>query len=93
MLVLSRKNNESIMIGGQIEVVVLGIENDTVKLGIRAPKEVDIYRKELYVAIQSSNREAAQASVSLNELTELLRSDRIVIDKNLGRKTDSNNES
>jgi carbon storage regulator len=92
MLVLSRKSNESIMIGGQIEVVVLGIENDTVKLGIRAPKEVDIYRKELYVSIQASNREAAQASISLSGLTELLRSDKIHIDQNLGKKTDSNNE-
>jgi carbon storage regulator len=92
MLVLSRKSNESIMIGGQIEVVVLGIENDTVKLGIRAPKDVDIYRMELYVSIQASNREAAQAPVSLSGLTELLRSDRVVIDKNLAKKEDPDNE-
>jgi carbon storage regulator len=81
MLVLSRKSNESIMIGGQIEVVVLGIENDTVKIGIRAPKDVDIYRKELYVAIQASNREAAIAPISLEGLNELLRADKRNNDK------------
>ncbi|WP_028559280.1 carbon storage regulator CsrA [Paenibacillus pinihumi] len=72
MLVLSRKADESIMIGEQIEVVVLGMEGDVVKLGIRAPKHVDIYRKELYVAIQASNREAVQGQPAIEQLAGLL---------------------
>lgn len=73
MLVLSRKIDESIMIGSNIEVVVLGVEGDHVKLGIRAPKEVEIFRKELYVSIQASNREAVSSLQSLNEVVQLLR--------------------
>lgn len=73
MLVLSRKNNESIIIGGDVELVVLGIENDTVKLGIKAPRDISIYRKELYELIQASNREAVQAALPTEQLTQLLR--------------------
>lgn len=73
MLVLSRKKNESIMIDSKIEIVILGTEGDTVKVGIRAPKEVDIYRKEIYDAIQLSNREAASANVSLEQLMGLMK--------------------
>lgn len=58
MLVLKRKKNESIMIGHDIELKILGIEGDTIKLGIEAPSHVDIYRKEIYVQIQQSNRES-----------------------------------
>ena len=76
MLVLSRKINESILIGGNIEIVVLGSEGDTIKLGIKAPKHVDIYRKELYEAIQASNKEAARNQVPLKELAGLLRMER-----------------
>jgi len=72
MLVLSRKIDESIMIGGDIEVVVLGVEGDTVKLGIRAPRNVDIYRKEIYTSIQEANRQAAQVSIPLQQLGQLL---------------------
>ncbi|OMF35833.1 carbon storage regulator [Paenibacillus sp. FSL H8-0548] len=77
MLVLSRKQNESIIIDGDIEVVVLGVEGDTVKLGIRAPKEIDIYRKELYDSIISSNQEAAHNAGSLDQIARLLQSGRI----------------
>lgn len=76
MLVLSRKTDESIMIGGNIEIVVLGVEGETVKLGIRAPKEVEILRKELYVNIQSTNREAASSLYSINEVVQLLKQNR-----------------
>ena len=72
MLVLSRKLDESIIIDGKIEVVVLGIEGDTVKVGIKAPKDVDIYRKELYLTIQASNKEALQAPAALNQLNQWL---------------------
>ncbi|SFF24970.1 carbon storage regulator [Paenibacillus catalpae] len=76
MLVLSRKIDESIMIGGNIEVVVLGVEGDNVKIGIRAPKDIEILRKELYANIQSSNREAVSSLQSLNDVVQLLKQNR-----------------
>lgn len=65
MLVLTRKTNQSIQIGDDIELKVLGIDGDQVKLGIEAPKHVDIHRKEIYIAIQEENRKAADAPVDL----------------------------
>jgi carbon storage regulator len=76
MLVLSRKNNESIIIGGDIEIVVLGVEGETVKLGIRAPKEVAIYRKELYETIQAENLEASKSSSSVQKLADLIQQEK-----------------
>lgn len=60
MLVLSRKVGESIVIGDQIEVTVLSVEGETVRVGIKAPKHVDIFRKEVYLSIQESNQESAK---------------------------------
>lgn len=59
MLVLSRKVGETIVIHDQIEVTVLGVEGDNVRIGISAPKDVDIFRKEVYLAIQQANKESA----------------------------------
>ncbi|OME87139.1 carbon storage regulator [Paenibacillus sp. FSL A5-0031] len=73
MLVLSRKSNESIMIGTNVEIIVLGVEGDNVKLGIRAPKEVDIHRKEIYMAIQAENRAAAINSLSIEDVTKFFK--------------------
>ena len=73
MLVLSRKINESIMIGGNVEIVVLGIEGDNVKVGIRAPKEVDIYRKEIYESIQLENKAAAIDNFSVDNIAKLFK--------------------
>lgn len=73
MLVLSRKSQESIVIDGKIEVTVLSVEGDIVKLGISAPKEVSIFRKELYEAIEMSNQEAVEVNVPLKQLSQLLR--------------------
>jgi carbon storage regulator len=61
MLILSRKLNESIMIGDQIEISIVDMKGDQVKLGIAAPKNVKVYRKEVYVAIQEENIEATKA--------------------------------
>lgn len=61
MLILSRKLDESIMIGDQIEISIVDIKGDQVKLGIAAPKNVKVYRKEVYVAIQEENIEATKA--------------------------------
>lgn len=65
MLVLSRKTNEAIRIGDNIEVSILGIEGDQVKLGISAPKSVEIHRKEIYDAIQLQNNEAANVTIDI----------------------------
>lgn len=58
MLALSRKKNEALVINNNIEITVLEIKGEQVKLGISAPKDVPIYRKEVYVQIQEANREA-----------------------------------
>lgn len=74
MLVLSRKKGESIVIEDQIEITVLAVDGDTVKIGISAPKHVDIFRKEVYLSIQETNREsAAPAQSDLNALINRLR--------------------
>lgn len=61
MLALARKVNQSIMIGNDIEITLLEIKGDQVKLGITAPKSVSIYRKEIYAQIQEENKSAGQA--------------------------------
>lgn len=67
MLVLTRRRNESIQIGEDIEITVLSIDGDQVKLGIDAPKHVDIHRKEVYVAIQEENSQASKSPDNLLE--------------------------
>lgn len=62
MLVLSRKLEESIMIGDEIEIKVISVQGDTVKLGITAPKTIPVHRKEVYVEIEEENIRAAGAS-------------------------------
>lgn len=62
MLVLTRKEEESIMIGDDIEVKVLGVKESQVKLGIAAPKAVAVHRREIYLAIRAENAEAAAAA-------------------------------
>ena len=58
MLALSRKKGEAIVINNNIEISVLEVKGDQVKIGISAPKEVPIYRKEVYVQIQEANKAA-----------------------------------
>lgn len=62
MLVLTRKLNESVIIGDDIAVTVVAVEGDQVKLGITAPREVSIHRQEVYEQIKKANVEAAQSS-------------------------------
>lgn len=72
MLALSRKSNESIMIGNDIEITILEIKNDQVKIGITAPKSVGIYRKEIYLQIQEENKKAMESSTpSLDAIAQL----------------------
>ena len=61
MLALSRKKNESIIVNNNIEITILDIRGDQVKIGIAAPKEVPIYRKEIYLQIQEANKAALDA--------------------------------
>ncbi len=65
MLVLTRKLNESIMIGNDIEITILAVEGEQIKLGINAPKQVEIHRKEIYLAIQQENNEAINTKSTL----------------------------
>lgn len=59
MLALSRKENESIIIGNDIEITILEVKGEQVKIGITAPKSVPIYREEVYAQIKEANKEAA----------------------------------
>ena len=74
MLALTRKKQEAIMIDGNIEIRVLDIQGDKVKLGISAPKNVGIHREEVYAQIKSANKEAVSGEVvSLNELSQFMK--------------------
>ncbi|MCL7746735.1 carbon storage regulator CsrA [Halalkalibacter alkaliphilus] len=72
MLVLSRKLKEAIQIGDNIELKIIAIEGDQVKIGIEAPRHVEIHRKEVYLAIQEENSAAAQ-TVSVDVLKGFLK--------------------
>lgn len=61
MLVLSRKRDESIIINDNIEIIVVEVRGDKVRLGITAPREVPVHRKEVYEAIQKKREEQDQA--------------------------------
>jgi len=57
MLVLTRKTNQSIMIGDDVEVSVLAVSRDKIRLGISAPREIPVFRKEVYLSIQEERQE------------------------------------
>ncbi len=63
MLVLSRRRDETIMIGDEVEITVVDIRGDTVRLGINAPRNVSVHRKEIYDAIQAEMLVAAKETV------------------------------
>ena len=60
MLVLSRRKDETIMIGDEVEITIVDVKGDTVRVGIQAPKSVSVHRKEIYLAIQAENIAAAR---------------------------------
>ncbi len=68
MLVLSRQRDETIMIGDEIEITVVDIRGDKVRLGITAPSSIPVHRKEVYEAIKRENRQATQ--VDPNDLAQ-----------------------
>ena len=71
MLALSRKKGEALIINNNIEITVLEIKGEQVKLGIAAPREVPVYRKEVYIQIQEANKEAMNTD-TLENLKNLL---------------------
>ncbi len=73
MLALSRKTNESIMIGNDIEISVLEIRGDQVKIGIKAPKNVPIFRKEIFLQIEEENKQAIAQEQSPEAIKELFK--------------------
>lgn len=72
MLALSRKQGEAVVIGSDVEITVLEIKGEQVKLGIAAPKSVPVYRKELYVQMKEANQEAIKQANAIEELQKLL---------------------
>mgnify|MGYP006275371445 CR=1 FL=1 len=71
MLVLTRKENESIMIGNDIKITIVEVDGGQVRLGIDAPSDVEIYREEIYQEIAKENKDAA--NVNLNHLEEIIK--------------------
>jgi carbon storage regulator len=72
MLVLTRKINECINIGNEIEIFIVEIKDDHVKIGIKAPKNVPIYRQEIYQAILDENKLAATSQTSVEDIDDFL---------------------
>lgn len=70
MLALSRKKNEALVVNNNVEIMILDIKGDQVKVGITAPKEVPVYRKEVYLQIQKANQDAL-SSENAEALKEL----------------------
>ncbi len=71
MLEKKRKKGEALMINNDIEITVLDIKGEQVKIGISAPKQVPVYRKEVYLQIQEANKEAANNTASVEQLANL----------------------
>ena len=79
MLVLARRLNESIMIGDDIEIVIIDIKGDQVKLGIKAPRKITVHRKEIYQAIKQENIAAINSDFdpsTLRDLSDIFKKDK-----------------
>jgi carbon storage regulator len=72
MLILTRRLNETIIIADNIEISIVDIKGDQVKVGINAPKSVKVFRKEVYDAIQMENKEAIKSSPTLPDLDKIV---------------------
>lgn len=72
MLILNRKKGESLVIGDNIEIVVMEVQGDSVKLGISAPRSISVYRKEIYEEIVRSNRMAVENLSGMDQKVKVL---------------------
>ncbi len=72
MLILSRKVDEKIKIGDNITITLIEVRGDQVKIGVEAPKNIKVFRQEVFNAIQTENREAAANSQTLEALSKFL---------------------
>ena len=63
MLVLTRKKGQSIIIGQSIEITIVDIQGDSIRLGVDAPKEISVHRKEVFIEIQDENKKAAEVKI------------------------------
>ena len=70
MLVLTRKTGQKLIIANNIEITVLETKGETVKIGIQAPKDISIYREEIYEEIKKANRQAQQESPQAADLDQ-----------------------
>lgn len=70
MLILTRKVNQSIVIGDQIEVIIVEVRGDQVKIGIKAPKNISVHRSEVYKEIQEQNKQATK-TLSIDSLKKI----------------------
>lgn len=73
MLALSRKMGESIIVDNNIEITILEVKGEQVKIGVTAPKSVPVYRKEIYVQIQGANKEAVNNSDNMSAVKAFLK--------------------
>jgi carbon storage regulator len=73
VLVLTRKRNQSIIIGDEVEITVLEVRGDQVRLGINAPRRVSVHRREVYDDIQQANQEAASSKRELASALGLIK--------------------
>ncbi len=71
MLALSRKKNEALVINNNVEITILEVKGDQVKVGIEAPREIPIYRKEVYLQIQEANKASSDVSGTVDALKNL----------------------
>ena len=65
MLIITRKKGESLMIGNDIEIIISKIDDGSVKIGIKAPRDIQILRKELYEEVEQENKEATKIDISM----------------------------
>lgn len=71
MLALSRRKGEALIVNNDVEITVLEIKGEQVKIGISAPREVPVYRKEVYIQIQEANKEASANVAGMEQLASL----------------------
>ncbi|MDB5052780.1 MAG: csrA [Bacilli bacterium] len=81
MLILSRRIGESIVVNDNIEIFITAIEGDQVKIGISAPSDIGIFRREVLDSIQQSNREAAKHNLDMEQFKKIMRISKINVKK------------